>query len=77
MRLDKQKLEDRMEAVGIKNFYDLAARIGVAQETMSRYVSGTYWPSKGKMEALCTTLQCTVNDIVVYDSPKVAALAVS
>ena len=75
MRLDKQKIIDRMSSVGILTLGELAERIDVTQETLSRYISGTYKPSWEKLNALCVVLECKVDDIVVYDRPKAMALA--
>ena len=52
MRLDKQKIIDRMSSVGILTLGELAERIDVTQETLSRYISGTYKPSWEKLNAL-------------------------
>ena len=75
MRLDKQKIIDRMSSVGILTLGELAERIDVTQETLSRYISGTYNPSWEKLDTLCAVLECKVDDIVVYDRPKAMALA--
>ncbi|MCB0070313.1 MAG: helix-turn-helix transcriptional regulator [Caldilineaceae bacterium] len=77
MRLDKLKIEDRMKSVGISTYQELAERMGISREALSNFMSGTYNPSWNSLSAMCNALECRVDDIVVYDSPKVAALAAS
>lgn len=76
MQLDKNKIETRMKLAGIETMGELADRVDVSRETLSRYISGTYNPSWEKLSALCVVLECKVDDIVTYTLPKALAPAV-
>lgn len=75
MRLDKEKIENRMTAAGISTHRELAERMGISREALSRFISGVYNPSWETMESMCNVLGCRVDDLVAYDRPKVAAPA--
>jgi DNA-binding Xre family transcriptional regulator len=71
MRLNREKVRRQMETAGIGEYQDLAQRIEVQPETMSRWFAGSLRPSWDKLSELCAVLDCTVNDLVDY--PKVDA----
>ena len=75
MQLDKGKIENCMSAAGIATHRELAERMGISRESLSRFISGVYNPSWETMESMCRVLGCRVDDLVVYDRPKEAALA--
>lgn len=75
MRIDRVKILGLMRDRGIANLGDLAELVGVTPQTFSRWFAGTWGPSFDNLESLCRVLDCTVDDLVVYDRPKDPALA--
>lgn len=75
MRIDRYKVIQLMRAQGIANLGDLAGLIGVHSSTLSSWFSGRYDPTFENLGTICQVLDCTVDDLVVYDRPKDPALA--
>lgn len=65
MYLDRDKIESHMHKVGITEFTELAATVGVAPQTIWAILRQQYDPAFKTLERLCRTLQCTPDQILV------------
>lgn len=74
MRIDRWKVKQQMNRVGIKTFGDLAALIGVAPQTMSAWFGARLGFTSETLETICRVLDCTPNDVLTID-PDPNALA--
>ena len=68
MRIDRYKVRQQMSKRGIRTFSELAVRIGVSKQALSRWFGGLSFSSQS-LEALCVELECTPNDILTFDQP--------
>ncbi len=73
MQIERWKVQREMKRVRIKTIKELAARIGVSQQTMSAWFRGAAFTSQN-LEALCRELQCWPNDVLTLDPNRVASV---
>lgn len=71
-RIDKRKVKKQMRKVGIRRIGELAGRIGVSPQAVSRWFAGEPFAS-GSLGALCAALECTPNDVLVWAKEEDAA----
>ena len=74
LRIDRWKVQQLMKRKGIKEFRELAERVGVAPQTVSGWFRGLGFTSE-TLEALCNVLDCLPNDVLTLDPKPVAPLA--
>src|SRR5262245_44434965 len=68
MRIDRVKIKRQMKAAGINQFADVADAVGVTRQSLSRWFAGDQFSSVS-LAALCATLSCTPNDVLVWEHP--------
>lgn len=73
MRIERWKVQREMQRVGIKTYQELAAKAGIAPQTLSAWFRGRPFTSDN-LDALCRALECTPDSIITMD-PKAKALA--
>ena len=67
-------IKEQLEKIGISR-YELAKRIGVTYPTITNLYNGITTSIKLEiLENLCKELNCTPNDIIVSDDPKIKKL---
>jgi DNA-binding Xre family transcriptional regulator len=66
LRIDRWKIKQEMNKVGIDTFADLADLVGVSPQIVSRWFRGGGFTA-ANLEALCRVLRCTPNDILTFD----------
>jgi DNA-binding Xre family transcriptional regulator len=74
MKLDIRAVKVLMAQQGIDTQTELAEIIGLSNNAVSELLLGKRVPSLDTIGALCKALNCTPNDILSYDVPKVMAL---
>lgn len=74
MRIDRWKIKQEMNRVGIETFADLADLVGVTPQVVSRWFRGGGFTATN-LEALCRVLRCTPNDILTFDPNRLAPVA--
>jgi len=74
LRLDRWKIKQEMNKVGIDKFADLADLVGVSPQVVSRWFRGGGFTA-ANLEALCRVLRCTPNDILTFDPNRLAPVA--
>ena len=69
-------IKDQLDKKGITR-YELAKRIGVTYPTIDNIYKGNSTSIKLEiLESICKELDCTPNDIIVSDDPKIQKLLV-
>jgi DNA-binding Xre family transcriptional regulator len=74
LRIDRWKVKQEMNQVGIDTFADLADLVGVSPQIVSRWFRGGGFTA-ANLEALCRVLKCTPNDILTFDPNRLAPVA--
>ena len=74
MKLNVREVKVRMAEQGIDTQTELAEKIGLSKNAVSEMLAGKRVPSLATIGALCAVLDCTPNDILEYDAPKMPAL---
>lgn len=70
------QIKEQLDKKGISR-YELAKRIGVTYPTITNLYNGKSTSIKLEiLENLCKELDCTPNDIIVSDDPKIQQLLV-
>lgn len=67
MRIDRWKVKQQMNRIGIATFGELAQQIGVAPQTLSAWFGARLGFSSDTLETLCRVLDCTPNDVLTID----------
>lgn len=73
MELDVTAIRVFMALRGIKTQRELSTRLGLSDNATSELLLGKRQPTLDTVGALCRVLDCTPNDVLVYD-PKAVAL---
>ena len=71
MRIDKEKVKRQMKKRQIRRFAHLAEMLGVRRATLSEWFNGRPFAS-ASLQALVTALDCTPNDVLVWDETQPA-----
>lgn len=67
-------INKQLDKKGISR-YELAKRVGVTYPTITSLYNGTSTSIKFEiLEGICRVLECTPNDILVFDDPKMNTL---
>lgn len=67
MRIDRWKVKQQMNRVGIRTFAEFAEQVGVTPTTVSAWFRGMGF-SSDTLERICRVLDCTPNDILTLDA---------
>lgn len=65
MRIDRDKVKKQMRRKGLLRFGELAEIMGVNQNSVSSWFAGGPFSSVS-LAALCRTLNCSPNDVLVW-----------
>lgn len=68
MYLSKVKIREAMNAKKIKNFTELAEKLGITKNQLSVMLSDTYNPFKNRVEELCKLLEVRPDMIMSFNS---------
>lgn len=75
MRIDRWKVRQLMAREHIDSDAELARRVGVSKQTVSKWFAGSPFTPEN-LGKLCEVLSCTPNDVLTAGPiPKVTALA--
>lgn len=64
MRLSKARIKEVMEAKGFSTLTELAEQLGITKNQLSVMLSDSYSPLKARVEALCSLLEVSPEDIM-------------
>ena len=64
MELDVNAVLVKMAERGIRFQKDLAARVGVSENTVSDWIDGSTQPKLEQLGSLCRVLECSPNDLL-------------
>jgi predicted transcriptional regulator len=70
-RIDRFKVKQRMEVLGVDTFEELAKRAKVAPATLYNALDGYNWRST-TLDAIANALGCSSREITTIDAPEPA-----
>lgn len=66
MQIDRAKVKRQMKVMGIKQFAEVAAGVGVTRQSLARWFAGDQFSSQS-LSALIRVLNCTPNDVLSWE----------